>query len=393
MLTVPRIRRVSGAGTYKATYTLAGTERFRLDTASWLHGVASDSDTCLPVLRCTDADGSVVAGATAVATTARLTPNPIGLTFAGPAAFVDTDAIQPPDAYTGYVLHDFGAVPITSNATLAWNQPPGGPAGGGAIWLRSAGVVVAGGQVGFGNSAESGAVTLRMTAGAAAGNYLALMLATVTPTNAIATLPFASIAVTSNVAGNVLDTSGNTALTGLVVQARAADGWFVTLFPLFYRLVNPLVAGDTVTVTLTGVDVWRIDAACNVITGLTVGNPYGPSAGGNYTASTSSSNVSPVAINGIAAIGTPKWVRGVLVMGAYSTPLESTLDVMLERGSVEHLGTPAMPALPTHGYTQATLPELHFGPGDTLSALALNSLGQPRVTDTVDDFLLWVLDE
>lgn len=393
MLTTPHIRVGGRAGSFESVYTLGGAESFRLDTASWSHTVAPDSDTCQPVLRCADASGSVFAECTPPVFFANNTPNPFGFTYAGPAALTDDFAIQPPNGYQGYLFHDFGAAPIQSAMTVTWPQPPGLAAAAAATWFRSPGAISMGPVIGSGIAVESSTITVTLTAPVAAGQYLIIACSLLDTSRFAFTAGKSAVTVTDSVGGNVLVFDAILTVGLGITSVRAATGLAIEGVYELYRIVNPLGVGATVTVTFADPTIEWFGCNLHAVTGMAAANPIGPNPGSGDVGVGAGSATSPITFPNVVGPPDPIWVGGVLIDGAYVTASNQTVDVMLERGGVTQTQTNITASLPTHGYTQAALPDLHLGPGDTLTALAVNSLGQARVADVVTDFLLWGVDD
>lgn len=393
MLTTPRIRVGQRAGSFESTYTLGGAEAFRLDAVSWAHSVAADSDNCQPVLRCADADGNVFAECTPPGFSAHNTPNPFGFTYTGPAALADSEAVFMPNGYRGYVFNDFGAVPVTSDTTVTWPQPPGLTADAGVTWFRSPGAVTFGPVIASGTVTDTSTMTVTLAAPAAAGTFI-FIAAMVLDTSRLAfnALPGA-VTVTDNVGGNALNQQLINS-TGVGVQSvRTTTGsWAEGMF-LLYQISNPLGVGDRVTITYADQTIAWLSCNLHVVTGLNPVNPATPNPPGQYIGTGGSSATSPLVLHGDVSRGTPIYVGGVLFSGLYVLAPDQIVDVMLAFGGITQTTTATGATLPTRGYTQAAIPELRFGPGDTLTAFAVNSLGQVRGGDVVSDFLIWGVDD
>lgn len=387
---MPHVRRVSDTGSYKATYTLDGKESFQLDTASWTAAVAADGDVAMPILRIADPSGAIIAEVAPQAASANFPPNPFGFSYTGPAVLADSDSILPPNVYTGYLMHDFGGIVVTNRYTTIWNQPPWEKANVAIWWLRSPGAVTLSPVIGQATVIESRTVTVPLTAGVAAGAYCLVVVQVLGPTEFVLLQDRTGFSVTTNVAGGVLDFSGQPWLGMPFVTLPTTRGLYTMAWMDYLRAVNPMVAGDTVTVTVPNYGPVYLSVSLHEITGLTVGNPIGPNAGGNFVADFGTVSVSPAThLSGPV----PKFVGPVMFMGTTVATPDAFYDVMMERGGVATLGSASFPPLPAHRYAQVALPELHLSPGSTVTATSINLAGQPRVADVVTDFLLYGPDE
>lgn len=383
-----RVRRVGGAAAASQTYTLGPREAFRLDAASFTIAWAQDDGYIIPTLTARDSGGSLIAN--------MQTPAPsligaglAGFDYTGPAVFSDGYQVLSPAGYTGYALHDFGAAVTTAHLFAAWTQPPGLTAASFASWLRSAGAVTMGAGIGFATVYSSATVTATLSAGVLANHYLLLHLTMRQDFQLkLGTTPRPT--ATDSVGGNVLDFD-NAATYGYGLQSVAQpNGIWLNSCALFYRIVNPLAIGDTVTVTLPGGAARWMDLTVHDVTGLTVGNPIGPNPGGNFVGAGVGGSVSPLDFNGTGTV--PKWTGGVLINSSYRVAALGSSSVQFARGGVE-LETPgAVAGFTPAAYLQAAIPELHLGPFDTLTASSQNTLGI-RDADVISDFLLYGIDE
>lgn len=382
------VRRVGGTSEAQQTYTLGPAEHFRLDACSFKITYAQQGFNVAPTLIAADQGGFVFAKIAApIVFTNAPSFNPFA--FTGPAVMGDDFSVLPPDGYGGYLLHDFGAVPVTSQITLAWDQPPGLQGWAAELWLRSPGAASMGPLIGTATATDAETVTVALSSGIAAGHYLLLHVTYLGTQNWINPVVADRPIVTDSVGGNIVDYSGIPLGGFAVTSLQRTDGQYLSSACYFYRIVNALSAGGTVTLrNVRGVSRW-LSLNVHDITGLTVGNPIGPNAGGNYTQIGQAPAVSP---STSVAVPTPKWVGPVLINDAYLVPLGLSIDTQFSRGSVEIMPVPFSFDSGSQSYSQATLPELHFGPGDTLTAASYDQTGL-RVEDTVSDFLVWGIDE
>jgi hypothetical protein len=382
------VRRVGGVSEAEQTYTLGPAEAFRLDACSFTIDYVNDGGFVIPTLIVRDSGGFTVAEIAAPSLS--ITPGSLDpFTYTGPATLTDDFSDRPPGGYGGYLLHDFGAGVTTSNVTVTWTIPPGSSAAITMQWLRSAGAVTLGPSVGDTTVENTDTATIALTDAVAAGDYLLLRYSYVSDAQLVDTqLPPPT--VTGSVAGNMLDFSGHPVNGFAVVSAPAPSGEWVSSAVLFYRVVNALNIGDTVTLQLPGGQVPWLTLAGHDLAGLTVGNPVGPNAGGNYVALGEGFSASPTTI--FPVLGVPKFTGAVLFNGVYTLIEGATADVMFARGGVESLTPFASGSFaPTH-YVQCALPELHLGPRDTVTAASFDTLG-PRDEDAIQNFLVWGVDE
>lgn len=387
------VRRVGGSALGSQPYTLGPSEAFRLDSASFTVTAAEDGDFVIPSLLVTDPSGSVIAElvGTAANAPARATTN--GFAYTGPAAFVDDDFQRVPRGYVGYALHDFGAVPVTSQVTRTWTQIGGLAAQNTIEWLKSPGAVTMGADIGAG--AVSGATTLTLTlfGSVSAGDYLLIHIAVMSTVDFD---PFGMghlVTVTDNVGGNVLDYGvGHPDLGFAPTRTAAPGGGYIVSWVDFYRIVNPLGVGARVTVTVPISSVTWLGVQANPITGLTVGSPIGPNPGGNYEALVTTMLSSPSTTTVVIA-GVPKFVGPVLMNSAYPLPLAGDLDVQLGRGLYDTAFVTTIPAAGSSVYSQTRISELHVAAQDTVTAVVRDDTGRIREGDVISDFLLYGVDD
>lgn len=393
MPTLPRLRRVPLVSPYQAVYTLAGTERFRLDAASWLIDVASDSDTCLPVLRARDANGETIADCTVEGFLTPSLPAPSSVEMTVPINKVDDYTASPTNGYVGYWLNDFGSPGVRDGVTIDWPQPPGLTDATSYIWLKSPGAVSYGPVIGAATTTETNTCTVTMTNPVAAGHYVMLVCSLVDTTGFARISPKTLLTVTSSVAGNVVDDGGYTQLGAAPVRVQGPDGFYVEAFAVFYRVVNPYTVGDTITLTIANGSILRFRVQAHDVTGLTVGNPFGPNAGGNTNQLTAGGPVSPYSNIPVNPFDQFQWIGPVLSMSAFALPTRAEAQVMLARGGLTPLGSSSAVLLPDIAYAQAALPDLHLAPGCTVTMETVDSSGNVRTQDTLATALLWALDE
>lgn len=393
MANLPHLRRVPLVHPYQAVYTLAGTERFRLDAASWSVDMAADSDTCLPVLRVRDANGETIADCTGEGFVTPGLPSPSGVEMSVPISRVDDFTASPTNGYVGYWLNDFGSPGVRDGVTIDWPQPPGLTDATGYVWLASPGAVSYGGIIGAATTTNSNTCTVTMTAPVVAGHYVMLVCSLVDTTGFARVSPATLLTVTSSVAGNVVDTGGYSQLGAAPVRVHGPDGFYVEAFAIFYRVTNPYAAGDTITLTIANNSILRFRVQAHDVTGLTFGNPFGPNAGGNINVLGAGGPTSPYSNIPVDPFDQFQWVGPVLSMSAFAIPAIAEADVMLARGGLTPLGSFTAPQLPTTGYVQAALPDLHLEPGCTVTMETVNGSGDVRTQDTLSAALLWALDE
>lgn len=382
------VRRVGGISEASQTYTLGPQEAFRLDSASFSIDYANEGSYVIPTLIARDKGGFLIAE---IEAPALLGSPPIltGFTFSGPAAMADAFELALPDGYGGYLFHDFGAGVTTSQITMNWPQPPGLAAFASELWLSSPGAASMGPIIGTATVTDTDTVTVTLTAPVAAGRYL-MLHTTIVGTARWASPPVTyRPLVTDSVGGNIIDYPD--ALTAALAfnTLQRSDGLWFSTYVEFYRIVNPLGVGATVTLqNRPGAPLW-MQLNVNAVTGLTVGSPRGPNAGGNYAGTGQQANVSP-------HTGTenpvPKWVGPVLIIDNYVVPAGGSMDVQFARGGVEIeplFGT-AFATSPV--YVQAPLPELHLTPFSTLTATTKDTTST-RYGDLISDFLVYGVDD
>jgi hypothetical protein len=370
------------------TYTLGPDESFRLDSCSFTVGVANEGTSMIPTLIAQDGGGFTIAEIAAPAlqvVTAAGGP----IAYSGPAAFSDQFSVLPPDGYGGYTLHDFGAGVTTSQITLTWLQPPGQQAFVAETWLSSPGAASMGAIIGTETVVNEDTVTVQLTSGIAAGHHLLLHVTLLSSQNWInPTAPMLPV-VSDSKGGNSLVPVAGLLPVWAQTSLQRPDGLYLSSWNVFWRILNPLSAGDTVTLTnVRGPALW-MELDVNDITGLTAANPIGPNAGGNYTQIGQSPGVSPFTST---AAPTPKWTGPILIGAGYLIPDSGIADVMLARGGVEISPLFGSSVGGLTKYVQAPLPELHLGPQDTLTAASFDFSNQ-RLGDTISNFLVWGIDE
>jgi hypothetical protein len=384
------VRRVGGTTPYQQTYTLGPQEAFRLDAVNFAIGFAYDGQVLDPTLRIQNAGGLTVAEITATQEDILGPPGFSSFDYSGPAVFSDDEAIQPPLGYYGYGLHDFGAGPTSSQITVDNPSTQTRQTGVAFTWLRSAGAVTIAPKSGTASGPLTETLTATLTAAAPAGSYLLLAMTYLDEVSILSDQGQARPTVTDTVGGNVLDYSGFTTWAFNYKNLTTPTGEAVHCGSVFYRIVNPLGIGDKVTVKLNNSDPLWFGLNAHVVTGLTVGNPIGPNAGGNYTGFSEFPNTLPFTTS---RVPTPVWTGGVLFAGLATVPRPNTLDVCMARGQTYFAQQLSGIFGPGPDFTQMALPELDLGPNDTITVLALDADGTPRVGDVVSDFLVYGLDE
>jgi hypothetical protein len=382
------VRRVGGTSEAEQTYTLGPNEAFRLDAVSFTIDWASEGTYVIPRLVAKDSGGFTLAEIDAVALGIAppvLTP----FTFTGPANLTDDVSVLPPDGYGGYLFHDFGAGVTTSQITLNWTQPPGEQAWVAELWLGSAGAASMGPVIGTSTVENTDTVTVQLTAGISAGHDLLLHVTLLSAQNWINPTDKYRPVITDSRGGNVLEPAypepGAYAQTSL----QRPDGLYLSSFVCFYRISNPLSAGDTVTLrNVLGPALW-MSMNANDVTGLKSPEPRGPNAGGNYVQLGQAPGVSPFTSTPNPV---PKWVGPVLINDAYLIPDGGIVNAMFARGGVEIIPPPGAGFAGAVSYDQAPLPELHLGPFDTLTASSQDTANE-RTGDLIKAFLVWGVDE
>jgi hypothetical protein len=384
------VRRVGGTASYRQTYTLGPQERFRLDSVSFSIPFAYDGQVLNPTLRVNSASGQTIAEITGTQEDILGPPGFSQFFYTGPAAFTDDDQMQPPRGYYGYGIHDFGAGLTTSQITInnAHGVPP--VVTEAFTWLRSPGAVTMGPAIGAAQAALTDTLTVQLSAPIAAGDYLLISMVYLDQVQKDSSDFEPRPTVTDPVGGNVLDFSGHNSWAFAYEQLAITGGMWIHGGSEFYRIVNPLAAGDLVTVKLNNTDPLWFGMHVHDVAGLTVGNPIGPNAGGNYVGFNMVQSTNPFTT---ASVPTPIWTGAVLFAGIYQVGTPNTLDVCMARGQTYF-------AVPLHGifgpgpdFTQIALPELDLEPRDTITALALDQDGTPRVGDLITDFLIYGVDE
>lgn len=388
-MTTPHLRRVPNPGTFEATYALAAGEQFRIDAVTFAITSSPDGNPVVPTLIARNPGNAIIQQIEATAAVGAATPTFAGMSYTGPAVMADAFSVLAPSGYSGYLLHDFGAVPTTSQITVTGPLPPGTQMSADELWLRSAGAVAIGGIIGESIVTATDTVTVTLGAGVLAGHHVLLHLVMLSPVDWLNPQNLPRIVVTDSAGGNSLDPPtaalGEQAPTSL----RRTDGLYLASICNLWRVVTPLGAGATITVRVpSGPSHWmQLDA--HDVTGLTAGNPIGPNAGGNYVQIGQSPGVSPFVST---ANPVPKWVGPVLINDSYVYPLAGDLDVMLGRGIYTAGVSATIPALGASVYTQAGMSELVLTDSDTLTAISLDGDGQPRAGDAVTGFTIWAVD-
>lgn len=384
------VRTVGGTTPYQQTYTLGPQERFRLDSVNFSIPFSSDGQVLDPTLRIASTSGQTIAEVTGTQEDILGPPGFSTFGYTGPAVMTDDFMWQPPNGYIGYLLHDFGAAVIPSKLTVTQPVAAFNRASMAVTWLRSPGAVTMSAGVGETFATLTNTVTVTLTAPVAAGDYLLLDVAMLSATPFVSSGSFGDIAVTDSVGGNLLDFSGFTDIGFSFVSRDAGRGLTVTTFMDFYRVVNPLPAGATVTVTLNHAQTLWLGVRAHDVTGLTVGNPIGPNPGGNIIGFGATLGASPTVVPGPL---TPNWTGAVIISGLYFLLATNTLDVCMARGQT-YFAQPLTGIFgPGPDFTQVALPELHLEPNDTLTVLALDQDGSLRVGDVISDFLIYGVDE
>jgi hypothetical protein len=383
------VRRVGGTGTAKLTYTLGPGEAFRLDACTFTINVGHGDDFITPTLIVKDAGGFDVAE---IAAPSLLQPSSSfgPFAFSGPAVFGDDYENAPPGVYNGYLLHNFGAGIVTADLIGAYPNPPALAGGMSAVWLRAAGAATLAAPLGEAIIEDSASVMVTIQApGVSAGDYLALHWSSLDDHRIVgATVPHPT--ASDSVGGNQLDFHDAGTYGYALASLQRSDGlWLNTGFE-WWRVTNALPAGATVTYTPGSPPLW-LQLIVHPISGLTVGFPVGPNAGGNYVGLGVSSAGNPLSTSG-APFGTPKWVGPVLINDLYILGSQGAVEVSMARGGLESQAAPSVFVSGATAYAQVALPELHLGPQDTLTAASFDSAGL-RVEDLISDFLVWGVDE
>jgi hypothetical protein len=385
------VRRVGGTEAGAATYTLGPGETFRLDSATFTIAWSNQGGYVTPVLQARNQGGDLIADIAAPSIVLFNPEFPSGFSYSVPAVLADTVMIDAPDGYGGYLLHDFGAGVTTSQITGAFDAPPATQGWATEVWLRSAGAASMGATIGSETVENTDTVTVTLTSPIAAGHHLLLHVIFLSPQNWLNPVTADQPVVTDSVGGNSLvPTPVPNVLLPVWGQSslQRSDGLFLSSWVVFWRIVNPLPAGATVTLrNVRGPMEWlRIDV--NDLTGLNGPGPIGPNAGGNYIQIGQTPGASPFTST---ANPVPKWVGPVLINDSEIFPLGGTLDVSLARGETHPIPEPFTSGNPAPTYAQMGLPELRLVQGDTITATSMDETG-PRTGDLIEHFFIYGVD-
>jgi len=386
------VRRVGGTEAGAATYTLGPGEAFRLDACTFRVAWSNTGIFVTPTLQARNQGGDLIADIAAPSVVLSNPEFPSGFSYTVPAVMADAVTIQAPDGYGGYLLHDFGGTVTTSQITGAFDAPPATQGWATEVWLKSAGAASMGPVIGTETVENTDTVPVTLTAPIAAGHHLLIHVIFLSPQNWINPVTADQPVVTDSVGGNplvpppvpnvLLPVWGQTSL-------QRSDGLFLSSWVVFLEIVNPLAAGDTVTLTNVRGPMEWLRADVNDLPGLDGPGPIGPNAGGNYIQIGQTPGASPFTST---ATPTPKWVGPVLINDSEIFPLGGNLDVSLARGETHPIPEPFSSQTPAPTYAQMGLPDLHLRQGDTITATSMDETG-PRVGDLIENFLIYAVDE